>query len=187
MSKLIPQPPQTFLSGNLKELDPDHSLQSLQRLQKLYGDIYRLTIFNKRFVIVSSQEIVNVVCDESKFDKKIVVALQELRTATGDGLFTAYTSELNWKLVHKILMPAFGPQAIRNMFPAMMDICSQLILRWERFTGEDIDVCDNFTRLTLDTIALCNFNYRFNSFYQTTMHRFVDAMVNVLVESGKRT
>ena len=33
------------------------------------------------------------------------------------------------------------------MFPAMMDISSQLILRWERFPGEEIDVCDNFTRL----------------------------------------
>ncbi|CAF1148728.1 unnamed protein product [Rotaria sordida] len=105
----------------------------------------------------------------------------------GDGLFTARTSELNWKLAHKILMPAFGPQAIRDMFPAMMDILSQLILRWERFAGEEIDVCDNLTRLTLDTIALCSFNYRFNSFYQKTMHRFVDAMVNVLVESGRRT
>ena len=72
------------------------------------------------------------------------------------------------------------------MFPAMMDISSQLILRWERFAGEEIDVCDNLTRLTLDTIALCSFNYRFNSFYQTSRHRFVDAMINVLIESGRR-
>ncbi|CAF4139179.1 unnamed protein product, partial [Rotaria sordida] len=40
-------------------------------------------------------------------------------------------------------MPAFGPQAIRDMFPAMMDICSQLILRWERFAGEEIDFLHN--------------------------------------------
>ena len=83
-------------------------------------------------------------------------------------------------------MPAFGPQAVRGMFPAMMDIVSQLILRWERFSGDEIDICDNFTRLTLDTIALCSFNHRFNSFYQTKMHRFVDAMISVLMESGRR-
>ncbi|CAF4291193.1 unnamed protein product [Rotaria sordida] len=29
------------------------------------------------------------------------------------------------------------------MFPAMMDICSQLILRWERFAGEEIDFLHN--------------------------------------------
>jgi cytochrome P450/NADPH-cytochrome P450 reductase len=71
-------------------------------------------------------------------------------------------------------MPAFGPQTIRDMFADMTDISSQLILRWERFVGEEIGVCDNFTRLTLDTIA----------FYQKTIDRFVDATVNLLVESG---
>ncbi|CAF0853595.1 unnamed protein product [Adineta steineri] len=187
MSKTIPQPPETFLIGNLKDVDADHFLESLQRLQKLYGEIFRINILGQSIIVVASQELVNFVCDENKFDKKVSVALQELRALIGDGLFSAHTSEPNWKLAHKILMPAFGPQAIRDMFPAMMDISSQLILRWERFSGEEIDVCDNFTRLALDTIALCSFNYRFNSFYQNKMHHFVDAMVNVLVESGRRS
>ncbi|CAF3919426.1 unnamed protein product [Rotaria sordida] len=187
MSKLIPQPQGTFLIGNLKEIDPDQFAESLQRLQELYGDIYRLTIFKQSLVVVSSQELINFVCDESKFDKKVASGLLELRNAGGDGLFTAHTSEPNWKLAHKILMPAFGPQAIRDMFSGMMDIAFQLILRWERFHGEEIDVCDNLTRLTLDTIALCSFNYRFNSFYHIKMHRFVEAMINVLMESGRRS
>ena len=187
MNKTIPQPQKSFLVGNLKELDLNDGLHSLKRLKNLYGDIYRLTIFDRSVVVVSSQELANFVRDETKFDKKVSEALEELRAAACDGLFTAHTSELNWKLAHKILMPAFGSEAIRDMFPAMMDISSQLIRRWERFSVEEIDVCDSLTRLTLDTIALCSFNYRFNSFYQKTTHRFVDAMVNVLVESGKRT
>ncbi|CAF3144371.1 unnamed protein product [Rotaria socialis] len=186
MTTPIPQPPARFLLGNVNEIDPDRFLQSLQRLEKLYGSIYKLDILGNRIVVISSQEIVNMACDESKFDKKIGLALVELRAVSGDGLFTAHTSEPNWKLAHNILIPAFGPQAIRNMFPEMMDILSQLILRWERFVGEEIDICDNFTRLTLDTIALCSFNYRFNSFYREKMHSFVDSMVNVLIESGKR-
>ena len=186
MEKQIPQPQETFLLGNLKEMESDHVVESFQRLQKLYGEIFLLKIFRKNFIVISSQQLANFVCDESKFDKKVSQALLEIRAVSGDGLFTAHTSEINWKLAHKILMPAFGPQAIRDMFPAMLDISSQLILRWERFAGEEIDVCDNFTRLTLDTIALCSFNYRFNSFYHKTMHRFVEAMVNALVESGRR-
>ncbi|CAF1180573.1 unnamed protein product [Rotaria sp. Silwood1] len=186
MIQPIPQPPERFLLGNLNELDTNNFLQSLERLQKLYGSIYRLNILGRKVVVVSSQELVNAVCDESKFDKKVAEALLQIRALAGDGLFTAHTSEPNWKLAHNILIPAFGAQAIRNMFPEMMDIVSQLILRWERFAGEEIDVCDNFTRLTLDTIALCSFDYRFNSFYQEKMHRFVDAMVNILIESGKR-
>ncbi|MFM9662752.1 cytochrome P450, partial [Streptomyces scabiei] len=67
-------------------------------------------------------------------------------------------------------------------------IAEQMMVRWERF-GESatIDVADNMTRLTLDTIALCAFDYRFNSFYQDQMHPFVAAMVGALEESGRRS
>lgn len=69
----------------------------------------------------------------------------------------------------------------------MKDIASQLIMKWARH-GSDfkIPVTDDFTRLTLDTLALCSMDYRFNSFYQEAMHPFVDAMVNFLSESGNR-
>lgn len=52
-------------------------------------------------------------------------------------------------------MPAFGPLSIRGMFDEMHDIASQLVIKWARFGPEDkINVTDDFTRLTLDTIAL---------------------------------
>ncbi|CAF3512298.1 unnamed protein product [Rotaria sp. Silwood1] len=187
MSIPIPQPQERFLIGNLNELDSDFPLGSFLRLQKLYGDIYCLNILGCRTIIICSQELVNFVCDQSKFDKALSRPIEEIRSVAGDGLFTARTSEPNWKLAHNILVPAFGPQAIRSMFPQMMDIASQLILRWHRFAEEEIDVCDNFTRLTLDTIALCGFDYRFNSFYRNEMHPFVGAMANVLAEGARRS
>src|ERR1700729_3100734 len=69
----------------------------------------------------------------------------------------------------------------------MYDIANQLVLLWAR-RGPDykIAVTDDFTRLTLDTIALCSMDFRFNSFYQDSMHPFVDAMLTVLSESGNR-
>ena len=33
----------------------------------------------------------------------------------------------------RLLMPVFGTGAIRDMFPAMEDIVSQLVTKWERF------------------------------------------------------
>ena len=42
------------------------------------------------------------------------------------------------------------------------------------------------TRLTLDTIALCGFGYRFNSYYQNEMHPLIEAMVRMLSEAGSR-
>ena len=85
-------------------------------------------------------------------------------------------------------MPAFGPIGVRGMFDRMLDIADQMFVRWERFgPNAVIDVADNMTRLTLDTIALCAFDYRFNSFYQNEMHPFVAAMVGALEEAGQRT
>ena len=69
----------------------------------------------------------------------------------------------------------------------MDDIVEQLLLKWERLgPTARIDIPDSTTRLTLDTIALCSFNYRFNSLYREEMHPFVGAMVRALVESGDR-
>lgn len=63
----------------------------------------------------------------------------------------------------------------------MHDIASQLVLKWAR-QGHDyrIPVTSDFSRLTLDTIALCAMDFRFNSFYQDELHPFIKAMNNVL-------
>ena len=48
------------------------------------------------------------------------------------------------------------------MFDGMMDIASQLLLKWERFgPNYVIDPVADYTRLTFDTIALCGMNYRY--------------------------
>jgi cytochrome P450 len=35
-------------------------------------------------------------------------------------------------LPDRLLMPVFGAAAIRDMFPAMEDVISQLVAKWER-------------------------------------------------------
>lgn len=63
----------------------------------------------------------------------------------------------------------------------MHDIGSQLVLKWARQGPQcRIQASEDFSRLTLDTIALCAMDYRFNSFYQEDMHPFVKAMNNSL-------
>src|ERR1700753_682333 len=63
----------------------------------------------------------------------------------------------------------------------MYDIATQLVLKWAR-QGPDfkIPVTGDFSRLTLDTIALCAMDFRFNSFYQEGLHPYVEAMNNML-------
>lgn len=84
-------------------------------------------------------------------------------------------------------MPAFGPSSLRVMFDGMYDIASQLTMKWARYgKSSPITVTSDFTRLTLDTIALCSMDFRFNSYYKDGVHPFVEAMGDFLTESGDR-
>lgn len=126
----------------------------------------------------------NEVCDGARFEKKVHRPVESLRDLGGDGLFTAYNDEPKWPKAHRLLMPAFGPIGVRAIFDCMDNIAEQMLQRWERFgPGAVVDAADNVTQLTLDTIALCAFDYRFNSFYQTEMHPFVAPMVGALAEA----
>ena len=183
----IPQPPTRPIVGNIGDLDSDAPIQSMMRLAKTYGPLYKLSILGREMYVVSSQVLVDELSDEKRFQKRLHGPLKEIRAFAGDGLFTAHNSEPNWAKAHRLLMPAFGPLGVRSMFDRMVDIANQMFVKWERYgSGAVIDVADNMTRLTLDTIALCAFDYRFNSFYQNEMHPFVAAMVDALDEAGQR-
>jgi cytochrome P450/NADPH-cytochrome P450 reductase len=177
----IPQPKGYPLVGNISNVDIDHPTASLLNLTRKYGEIYSLTIFGKRTIMLNTVALLNEVCDEKRFTKAVDDGLLELRAGVHDGLFTAHTGEKNWTIAHRVLVPAFGPLNMKDMFDDMKDICSQLVLKWARM-GPDycVPVTDDFTRLTLDTIALCAMGYRFNSFYKDELHPFIHAMLAFL-------
>jgi sulfite reductase alpha subunit-like flavoprotein/cytochrome P450 len=73
---------------------------------------------------------------------------------------------------------------MRGYHDMMMDIAVQLIQKWSRLNPDEcVEVPEDMTRLTLDTIGLCGFNYRFNSFYREQPHPFISSMVRALSEA----
>ncbi|KAK4096180.1 cytochrome P450 [Parathielavia hyrcaniae] len=183
----IPTPPGWPLVGNAFDMDRELPLRGFQGFAEKYGEIYRLHLPFGSPLFVSSHSLVHEVCDEKRFRKPVAGALNEIRHGVHDGLFTAREGEPNWGIAHRILMPAFGPASIQGMFTEMHEIASQLALKWARH-GEDapIMVTDDFTRLTLDTLALCTMDFRFNSYYHDELHPFIAAMGDFLTESGTR-
>jgi cytochrome P450 / NADPH-cytochrome P450 reductase len=179
----IPRPPGHMLVGNLFDIDTAHPVEGLADLARKYGPIYKLDVpgLGSR-IIASSFELVDPLCDESRFDKNVGAGLSALASGpAGRGLFTSETQDPNWRRAHNVLLPAFSMDAMRGYHPRMLDIATQLMLKWERLNADDtVDLPADMTRLTLDTIALCGFDYRFNSFYRDTPHPFVLAMLNTL-------
>lgn len=175
--------------GNAADIDSEFPLGSLINLADKYGEIYRLNFPGGRTsVVVSTQALIHELCDESRFQKCVGPVLEEVRNGVHDGLFTAFNGETNWDVAHRILMPAFGPVSIQSMFPEMRELAAQLALKWARHgPNTSIPVSDDMTRLTLDTLALCAMNFRFNSYYREDLHPFLSAMADYLVESGNRS
>jgi cytochrome P450 / NADPH-cytochrome P450 reductase len=177
----IPHPPKKPVVGNMLSLDAKAPVQDLVRLTKELGPIFWLDMMGAPIVIVSGHDLVEELSDEKRFDKAVRGSLRRVRAVGGDGLFTADTSEPNWSKAHNILMQPFGNRAMQSYHPSMVDIAEQLVKKWERLNGdEEIDVVHDMTALTLDTIGLCGFGYRFNSFYRRDYHPFVESLVRSL-------
>lgn len=177
----IPKPSGIPLLGNVLSVAADAPLQDLMRLTREQGPIFWLDMMGTPIIIVSGAELVSELCDESRFDKAVRGALRRLRAIGGDGLFTGSTQAPNWSKAHNILMPTFSQQSMRDYLPMMVDIANQLVLKWERLnSGDEIDVARDMIGLTLDTIGLCGFDYRFNSFYNDDFHPFIDALTRTL-------
>ncbi len=184
----IPQPKEKLLVGNVLDIDRTMPTQSMMQLAYEYGPIFQLHIpGGKRTIIISGFELVNEICDDKRFDKKLSRQIQALRPLGGDGLFTATTQEPNWRKAHNILLPNFGMRSMKGYMPMMVEIAEQLLGKWSRLNSDDeIDVVSDMTRLTLDTIGLCGFGYRFNSFYRDSTHPFVESMMRALTEAMDR-
>ena len=177
----IPQPPGKPLIGNALTVDSSRMIQSLMELAEEYGPIFKLDMMGTPLVIVSSADLVAEVCDEKRFDKTVRGPLKRLRLIAGDGLFTGNTDDPNWAKAHNILLPSFSQKAMGGYLPMMIDIASQLMLKWERLNSDDvIDVPKDMIRLTLDTVGVCGFGYKFNSFYREDFHPFIEALNRTL-------
>jgi cytochrome P450/NADPH-cytochrome P450 reductase len=177
----IPHPPTKPIVGNMLSLDSTAPVQNLARLARELGPIFWLDMMGAPLVIVAGHDLVDELSDEKRFDKAVRGPLRRVRAIAGDGLFTADTTEPNWIKAHNILLQPFGNRAMQSYHPSMVDIAEQLVKKWERLNAdEEIDVVHDMTALTLDTIGLCGFDYRFNSFYRRDYHPFVGSLVRSL-------
>ncbi|WP_377890463.1 bifunctional cytochrome P450/NADPH--P450 reductase [Alkalihalobacillus sp. R86527] len=184
VKKSIPQPKTYGPLGSLPLIDKEKPVQSYMKLAKELGPIFQFQFPARTTTFVSGASLVAEISDESRFDKKVGPVLQKVRAFGGDGLFTSETEEPNWKKAHNILLPSFSQQAMKGYHSKMVDLATQLVQKWSRLNPEEeVDVAEDMTRLTLDTIGLCGFNFRFNSFYRENNHPFIDSMVRAMDEA----
>ena len=119
MSKSIPSPPGLPLIGNLLSVVGDEvPTRAIEKVADQYGPIIKLTLGGSEQIFVANHEMFQELMDEKRFWKMPGPALGALSDGmSAQGLFSAKSEhDPDWGQAHRILMPAFGPLAIRNMF-----------------------------------------------------------------------
>ncbi|WP_432196248.1 cytochrome P450 [Streptomyces sp. bgisy027] len=163
-------------------------VQQAMELMREHGSVFVRRLHGRDALFVGDPDLVAELADERRFAKHIGPGLQNVREFAADGLFTAYNDEPNWAKAHDVLMPAFALGSMRTYHPVMLKVARRLIDSWDRDAraGRPVNVPDDMTRMTLDTIGLAGFDYDFGSFERPEPHPFVESMVRCLEWSMKR-
>ncbi|WP_018161681.1 cytochrome P450 [Smaragdicoccus niigatensis] len=170
----VSAPPQLddipMVSGDLPmftELAGRPYAMPLDLLAERYGPIFQADVNGNRMVMVCSREMVNELCDESRFNKEVTSRLMRVRPLAGDGLFTAFRGEPNWQKAHDVLISGFSYNGLRSYHPALLDINVEMTRHWDAAIGNHpVDVSLDLTKLAMDSVALAGFGARFDSFSQ---------------------
>jgi cytochrome P450/NADPH-cytochrome P450 reductase len=191
-----PGPPAfPFLGSAPALIGPDGLIGMLNRLTSQYGHFARF----KRprgggYVYVNSdpdvvQDMALRPDDFRKTTPPPETPLGKLRLGVAsNGLFTAGDEEEMWQVAHRVLLPAFGINAIRQYYGRMLDVAADLMARFERTApGEALPVTDLMTRMTFEAIAYAGFNTRFGAIEADAPPPFVEAMVDVLTIAQEAT
>jgi hypothetical protein len=122
----LPGPRSLPLVGNLFDIDRADPLGGFVRMAEEYGPLFRLATPGGTRLLVSGPELVDEICDDTRFDKKVSGGLSNLRKGAADsGLFTSETDEPLWHRAHNILVPPFSLQSMRDYMPKMLDIADR--------------------------------------------------------------
>lgn len=155
-------------------------------LGERHGPLFYSDHNGVRTLYACSADLVDELCDETRFAKNLSESLARVRPLAGDGLFTAYYGEPNWQKAHDVLLPGFSYAGLRNYHAAMLDVSSQLIARWDARVGHaPVDASADLQKLAMDTVALAGFGARFNSYDHDGLSPVPASFTAALGELGK--
>ncbi|KAI9255697.1 cytochrome P450 [Phascolomyces articulosus] len=180
IKEVIPGPQKLPFVGSLYSLMPDQT-EGWLRMFRTYGPLVNMNLLGTEVISTWDPKIAEVFCKESEyFTKKVNLGLKEVKLFAGQGLFTTDTSDDDWKLAHKLLMPAFSPRAIKAYLHEMGVIAIETIKTLEQYKPDQrVEILDWTTKLTFETIGRTGFGYHFHllgDINHTKPHPFIEAM-----------
>lgn len=188
MSQPIPQPKGLPLVGNILDVKPSNTWQSLQRLSEKHGEIFQIKVLGSTIVFVAGAALAEELCDEKRFRKYVGGPIVEIRHAVHDALFSAFDHEENWGIKHRILAPRLKPDAVREWCGEVVGCTGELIAKWKGLdgSGAGVDLMDELNRLNLEATTLTMFGKKLNCITAAESHSMLQGMEDSTSEAMKR-
>jgi cytochrome P450 len=148
----LPAPPGLPLLGNAHQVRLPQFHQQLESWRELYGDVYRVRIWTRQFVVIADPQVAAEALRDrpGTFGRTARVSLAAEEMGFG-GLFAANGEK--WRLQRPMVMAAFDPGHVRRYFPALVQVARRLSGRWQRAGDAPIPLQADLMRYTVDVIA----------------------------------
>ncbi|KAL6870342.1 cytochrome P450 [Trichoderma novae-zelandiae] len=164
MTTPIPKPPGVPLLGNIFDVKPSNTWDSVRKLADKYGEIFQIKVLGQTIVFVASAALADELCDEKRFRKYVGGPVVEIRAAVHDALFTAYDDEPNWGVAHRIIYPQLSPEVMSGRFGEMRDLATELFNAWRGLGDKNtISPVEQLNRLNLESTTYVLFGKRLNT------------------------
>lgn len=148
----LPGPPGLPLVGNAHQIERVRFHQCLEQWRDDYGDLYRMRIWTRRFVVVGDPQLAAEAlrARPGTFGRTARTATAASEMGFG-GLFASNGEQ--WRKQRTMVMSAFDPGHVRRYFPALVQVAARLAARWERAGGQPVPLQADLMRYTVDVIA----------------------------------
>ncbi|CAG8393249.1 unnamed protein product [Penicillium salamii] len=181
----IPGPAGVPLLGNIFDVDPNETWNSLNKLAKQYGRIFKINALGHEIVFISSVALLEEICDETRFRKCVTGPVVEIRYAVHDSLFTAYHDEPSWGIAHNIMMPHLTQSATDSLFGDMAEVIPDLTKKWSAGVKQRTLITKDLDRLLLASCMQSFFNQRVHVL-EGAEPPMINAMEAATMEAMKR-
>ncbi|RYO94058.1 hypothetical protein DL766_004113 [Monosporascus sp. MC13-8B] len=131
MTTPTPQPSGVSLLGNIFDIDPSRTWESLKTVAEKYGEtVCQTPAIASRSSSWRGPALAEELCDEKRFRNFVGGPIIGIRYGVGDCLFAAFDHEESWGVAHRIIAPRLCRDAVAGMFDEMRDTTMELIAKW---------------------------------------------------------
>jgi len=174
--------------GDLLTVDLAKPCQGLTRDIGTHGGVVEQRIFSFPVIVVSRADLVEEINNEEHWEKHLGHSLRKLRPVAGDGLFTAYNHEPNWRKAHNILVPAFAKAAMEGYHAPMLATVRELTEPWSSQPGVWVDIPSAANRLTTEIIGRVGIGHSFTALDRAEdTDPFIATVLRELTYANRRT